>query len=102
MDWGRNRCVHLNAGKTQLVLFDYFNNTAAVYVKINRSALEAKLFFKMLGLSFSSKLDCGSYIIFVVKTVSKKLEALIHAMWISSTEAALYLHKSTTRLCLLF
>ena len=31
----------------------------------------------MLGLSFSSKLDWGSYIISIAKTTSKKMGALI-------------------------
>ena len=44
------------------------------------SVLEEKSSFKMLGLSFSSNLDWGSYIISIAKTVSKKIEALICSM----------------------
>ena len=40
------------------------------------SVLEGKSSFKMLGLTFSSKLDWGSYIISVAKTASKKIGAL--------------------------
>ena len=36
------------------------------------SVLEEKSFFKMLGLTFSSKLDSGFYII-IAKTASKKI-----------------------------
>ena len=32
--------------------------------------------FKMVGLTLSSKLDWGSYIISIAKNVSKKIEAL--------------------------
>ena len=40
------------------------NNTGVIDVKINGSALQEKSSFnKMLGLTFSSKLDWGSYII---------------------------------------
>ena len=46
----------------QLVLFDQSNNTSAIDVKKDGSVLEEKLSFKMLGLTFSSKLDWGSYI----------------------------------------
>ena len=46
----------------QLVLFDQSNNTSAIDVKKDGSVLEEKLSFKMLGLTFSSKLDRGSYI----------------------------------------
>ena len=36
--------------------------------------LEEKSSVKMLGLTFSSELDWGSYIIFFAKTATKKLE----------------------------
>ena len=67
------------------------NNTDAIDVKMDGSVLEEKVSFKMLGLSFSSKLDWGSYIISVGKTVSKKIVALIHSMKFLSPEIALYL-----------
>ena len=54
-----------NAGKTQLVLFDWSKNTGATDVTMDRSALEEKSSFKMVGLTYSSKLDWGSYIISV-------------------------------------
>ena len=57
VDWGREWLVDFNAGKTQLVLFDWFNNTGASDVKIDGSVLEEKLFFKMLSFTFSSTLD---------------------------------------------
>ena len=56
MDWGRKWLVDFNAGKTQLVSFDRSNNTATIDVKMDGSVLEKNL-LKMLGLSFSSKLD---------------------------------------------
>ena len=46
-------------------------------MKIDESVLEEKSYFKMLGLTFSSKLDWGSYIISFAKTASKKIGALI-------------------------
>ena len=63
VDWSRNCLVDFNAGKTQLVSFDQSNNIGAIDVKMNESVLEDKPSFKMLGLTFSSKLDWGSYII---------------------------------------
>ena len=68
VDWGRKWLVDFSAGKTQLVSFDCSNNTSAIIVKINGSVLEEKSSFKMLGLTFSSKLDWGSYIISIAKT----------------------------------
>ena len=63
------------------------------------SILEEKLSFNILGLTFSSKLDWGSYIISIAKTASKKIGALIRSMKFLSPEAALYLYKSTIRPC---
>ena len=54
----------------QLVSFDPSNNTGPVDVKMDGSAFEEKLSFKMLGLPFSSKLDLGSYIISVAKATN--------------------------------
>ena len=68
------RLVDFNDGKTQLVLFDQPNNNSSVDVKMDGSVLVEKSSFKMLGLTFSSKLDWGSYIISIAKTASKKLE----------------------------
>ena len=51
----------------------------------------------MLGLTFSCKLDCGSYIICIAKTASKKIGTLIRFMKFLSPEIALYLYKSTIR-----
>ena len=52
VDWGKKYLVDFNAGKTQLVLFDQSNNTGAIDVKMDGSALEEKSSFKMLGVEF--------------------------------------------------
>ena len=57
VDWVRKWLVDFNTGKTQLVLFDGSSNTEAIDVKMDESVLEEKLSFKMLGLTFYSKLD---------------------------------------------
>ena len=100
MDWGKKWLVDFNAEKTQLVLFDKSNNTGSIDVKMDGSVLEEKSSFKMLRLTFSSKLDWGSYIISIAKTTSKKTGALIHSMKFLSTEVALYLYKSTICSCM--
>ena len=57
VDWGRKWLMDFNTGKTQLVSFDRSNNTGAINVKMGGFVLEEKSSFKMLGLTFSSKLD---------------------------------------------
>ena len=81
VDWGKKWLVDFNAGKNQLVSFRF--------VKMDGSVLEEKSSFKMLGLTFSSKLDWGSYIISIAKTASKKIGALIGSMKFLSPEVAL-------------
>ena len=100
MDWGKKWLVDFNAGKTQLVSFDRSNNSGSIDVKMGGSILEEKSSVKMLGLTFSSKLDWGSYIISIAKTASKKIGALIRSMKFLCPEVALYLYKSTIRPCM--
>ena len=100
VDWCRKWLVGFNAAKTQLVSFDRSKNTGAIDVKMDGSVLEEKTSFKMLGLTFSSKLDWGSYIVSIAKTASKKIGALMHSMKFLSPEVALYLYKSTTQPCI--
>ena len=95
MDSGKKWLVNFNIGKTQLVLFDGSNNTGSIDVKMDRSVLEEKPSFKMLGLTFFSKLGWGCYIISIAKTAFKKNEALIRSVKFLSPEVALYLYKST-------
>ena len=100
VDWGKKWLVDFNAGKTQLVSFDWSNNNGSIDVKMDGSVFEEKSSFKMLGLTFSSKLDWGSYIISIAKTASKKIGALIRSMKFLSPEVALYLYKSTIHPCM--
>ena len=98
--WGWKWLVDFNAGKTQLVWFEQSKNTGTIDVKMDGCVLEEKTSFKMLGLTFSSKLDWGSYIVSIAKTASKKIGALIHSMKFLSPEVALYLYKSTIQPCM--
>ena len=100
MDWGRKWLVDFIAGKTQVVSFNQSNNTGASDVKMDGSVLEEKSSFKMLGLTFFSKLDWGSYIISIAKTASKKIGALICSMKFLSLEVALYLYESNICPCM--
>ena len=100
VDWGEKWLVDFNAGKTQLVSFERSNNKGSIDVEMHGSVHEEKSAFKMLGVTFSSKLDWGSYIISIAKTASKKIGALIRSMKFLSSELTLYLYKSTIRPCM--
>ena len=67
---------------------------------MDESVLDEKSSFKMLDLTFSFKLDWGSYIISIAKTASKKIGALIRSMKFLFPEVALYLYKSTVWPCM--
>ena len=73
VEWGRKWLVDLIARKTQLVLFDRSKNNGSIDLKMDGSVLEEKSTFKMLGLTFSFKLDWGSCSISIAKTASKKI-----------------------------
>ena len=64
VDWGRKWLIDFNSGKTHLVSFDWSNNTGAISVKVVGSVLQVcSSSFKMLGLTFSSKLGILCYLI---------------------------------------
>ena len=100
VNWGKKWLGDFSAGKTQLVSVDRSNNTGAIDVKMDGYVLEEKSSFKMLGLTFSSKLDWGPYIISIAETASKKIGTLIRSMKFLFHEVALYLYKSTIRPCM--
>ena len=56
----------------------------------------------MLGLSFSSGLDWGSYIISIAKSAPNKIGTLIRSLKFLSQEVALYLCKSSIQPCMKF
>ena len=86
VDWSKKWLVDFNAGKTQLVSFGWSKNNNSIDVKMDASVLEETSSFKMLGLTFSSKLNRGSY--------------LIRSMKFLSPEVAMYLFKSNIRPCM--
>ena len=70
-------------------------------MKMDRSVLKEKSSFKMLGFTFSSKLDWASHIISIAKTASKKIAALIRSMkCLSPKVTTLHLYKATIWCCL--
>ena len=100
LDKGRKWLVYFNADKTRLVSFCQSNNTGAIDVKIDEFVLEERSSLKMLGLSFSSKLDWNSYIISIAQIAFSKIGALIRSMKFLSLEISLYLYKSIIRPCM--
>ena len=62
-------------------------------MKMDGTVVEKKSYFIILGLTFSSKLDLGPYIISIAKTASKKIGALIRSMKFLSSKVALCLCK---------
>ena len=62
--------------------------------------LRKKSSFKMLVLTFSSKLDWVSYIISINKIASEKMGSLTRSIEFLSPEVALHLYKSTICSCM--
>ena len=72
--------VDFNAGKTQLVSFYRSNNTGAIDMKMDGSVLEEEPCFRMVGLSFSSNLDWGSFILLRLLCISINLPSTLHGI----------------------
>ena len=69
-------------------------------MKLDGSVLEEKSSFKILLLTFSSKLVLGSKIISTCKTPSKEIGALIRSVKFLTAEVALNVYKSTIWPCM--
>ena len=83
LGWGRKWLIDFNAGN------------------MDGSVFEEKLSFKILGVTFSSKLDWGTYIISIAKTASKKIGAFsMNFNKVSFSKVAVYLYKSTIWPCM--
>ena len=83
-----------NARKNQLVSFERSIDSGSIDVNMNGLAFEEKSSFKILELSFSSKLDWNFCVFCIAKAASKKIGALIGSKEFPSSELALSLHKS--------
>ena len=75
-------------------------NSGAVNVKIDWYVFVEKCTFEMLGFSFSSKLDWGSYIISIAETASKKIGALVFSINFLSSEVPLYVYIFAIQPCM--
>ena len=82
--------------KAQLVSFERSGKPCAIDVEMDWPVLQEKS-FKMLELSFPSKLNWGSYSASVAETASEKIGTLILSIKFISLELALYLYKFTIR-----
>ena len=99
--WDRKWLVDFNAGKTQLLLFDLSHDNGAIDAKMDGSVLGEKSSFKMLGLTFSSKLDQVLTLFQQLKLLLRKyLGVLIRSTKFLSPEFAVYLYRSTIQSCI--
>ena len=86
-----------------LVRLNWFHLTSLIALALlmwKRMSLFLRKNHQVLGLTFSSKLDWGSYIIPFAKSASIKIGALIFSVKFLSPEVAVYLYKSTIHLCM--
>ena len=80
LDWGKKWLNDFNAGKILLVSFDRSNNNGLIDMKMAGSVLDKKSSFKMLGLTFFSKLDYVLTSSLLLKLSPRKLE-LYFVLW---------------------
>ena len=67
--------VDFNAGRTKFVSFDQCNNTGDFDMKMDESVLEEKSYFKMLGLTFSYKLNGVFTLSLLLKLPPRRLKS---------------------------
>ena len=76
MHWGRRWLVGSIAGKAELVLFDWFNNTGGIDMKMDGSFLEGKSSLRMLDcLSFQNWIGAPTLSL-LLKLPRRKLDPL--------------------------
>ena len=75
-------------------MFDWYQNSSAIDVKMNRSILEEKASF-----SFSC-MDRYFHTVSIAKATSKTVGSIIHSIKFLFPEVALYFYKSIILLCL--
>ena len=80
LDWHRKCLNDFKAENNHLISLDWPYNSGAIDVKIAGTVVEEKLSFKVLGLSHSSKLDQGFYILSIVKTASIEIQAFVSSL----------------------
>ena len=100
VEWGKSWLVTFNAGKTQLISLDRSRDPLNPPISMAGHALEERPSMKLLGISFTSKLDWGSYLIGLAKSVSKKVGAILRCRSFLSAEVILYIYKSMIRPCM--
>ena len=92
------------AGSDLLILMmeklNWSNDSSATDPKMDGSVLEEKSSSRMLGLSSSSKLDWGSYILSISKTASKRIGTLNACIKFLSPRGMIYLYRPTIRPCM--
>ena len=86
----RQCIVTFNAGKTYLVSYYRWNNFMATDIKIDASVLDEKSLFKMLGLTFCSKLNLSSHIVLITSTASMMIGASTHSTKFLSSEIVVF------------
>ena len=95
IDWGKKQLVDFDEEKHNIDSFHQSNNSGAIDVKMDWSVLKKTSSFNILGVSFSSKLNIGTYIVSIVKTAFKKSGALVFSLKFLSFDVAACLCKAT-------
>ena len=74
VEWGRKWLVDFNAGKIQLVSFDWSNNTGAIHMKMDGSVFEEKSSSKLLELTLFLNWIEAPTLSILLQVLPRKLE----------------------------
>ena len=100
VEWGAEWLVAFNASKTKLLSFNRDRSYDACPISMSGKQLEDSDSFRLLGVTFTPKLDWRPYIQSVAKQASQRVGSLFRSQRYLTKESLLYLYKATIRPCM--
>ena len=92
VEWGEKWLVPFNASKTKLLSFNRHRDYSTIPVNMNGIELAESASFRLLGLTFTPKLDWKPYIQSIAKQASQRVGSLYRSQRFLTPETILLLY----------
>ena len=100
VEWGEKWCVAFNATKTKLLSFNRHRCYDPCSISMNGKQLEESDSLRLLGITFTPKLDWKPYVQSIAKQASQRVGSLFRSQRYLTKDALLYLYKASIRPCM--
>ena len=100
VEWGEKWLVTFNATKTKLLSFNRRRCYDPCSISMNGKQLEESDSLRLLGITFTPKLDWKSYVQSIAKQASQRVGSLFRSQRYLTKDALLYLYKTSIRPCM--